>query len=81
MQKISILRTDFTPRNIILVNDAYLSGKRNVVFLDFAGALFGRTRDDATYLRPRLFLGTFIPPLLRWGRRPRDFKPWADWNW
>ncbi|KAB8254569.1 hypothetical protein BDV32DRAFT_132188 [Aspergillus pseudonomiae] len=77
-----ILLTDFKRRNIILVDDASSrSGKRRVVFLDFGGALFGRTRDDAAHLRKLLFPGTFISPLLRWADCHEDFQCWVDWLW
>ncbi|KAB8275519.1 hypothetical protein BDV30DRAFT_64715 [Aspergillus minisclerotigenes] len=78
-----VLLTDFTLRNIILVDSASCSGKPGLVFLDFGGALFGRTRDDvvAVAYRASLFLGTYISPLLRWAKLPSDFEQWVDWDW
>ncbi|OGM51151.1 hypothetical protein ABOM_000110 [Aspergillus bombycis] len=76
-----ILLIDFKRRNIILVDDAYANIDRKVVVIDFGGALFGRTRDDAAHFRNRLFLGTYISPLLRWESFPMEFERWVSWNW
>ncbi|GMG22189.1 unnamed protein product [Aspergillus oryzae] len=77
-----ILLTDLKPRNIILVHDASSrNGEQKAVFLDFGGALFGRTRDDVADLRKYLFPGEFISPLLRWADCREDFQPWVDWVW
>ncbi|KAB8226132.1 hypothetical protein BDV33DRAFT_229236 [Aspergillus novoparasiticus] len=54
--KRDILLTDFTLRNIILVDLASCSEMPDLVFLDFGGALFGRTRNDAVVVAYRVNL-------------------------
>ncbi|KAE8336857.1 hypothetical protein BDV24DRAFT_178140 [Aspergillus arachidicola] len=72
--------TDFTLRNIILVDSASCSEQPDLVFLDFGGALFGRIRHDAVAVayRVNLSLETYISPLLRWAKLPSDFDQWVD---
>jgi hypothetical protein len=77
-----ILLTDLSPRNVIMVEKPDSDSKRNLVFLDFAGALFGRRRDDPVAIEPKLFLGQYISPLLRWDKTmAMQFNDWIDWDW
>ncbi|KAK2796995.1 hypothetical protein FQN50_009364 [Emmonsiellopsis sp. PD_5] len=77
-----ILLTDLSPRNVIMMEKPGCDPKRNLVFLDFAGALFGRRRDDPVVIESNLFLGRYISPLLRWNKTmAMQFNDWIDWDW
>ncbi|EAW15262.1 uncharacterized protein ACLA_059260 [Aspergillus clavatus NRRL 1] len=76
--KRDILLTDLHPRNVMMVDQ----GQRKLVFYDFAGALFGRRRDDPIAVEFNLFLGQYISPLLRWDTTmAMEFGEWIDWDW
>lgn len=77
-----ILLTDLSPRNVIMLKSPSRDGERSLVFLDFAGALFGRRRDDPVAIESNLFLGQYISPLLRWDKSmAMEFNDWIDWEW
>ncbi|KLJ11865.1 hypothetical protein EMPG_12986 [Blastomyces silverae] len=78
----NILLTDLSPRNVIMVEKPGFDPKQNLLFLDFAGALFGRRRNDSVAIRSNLFLGQYISPLLRWNKTmAMQFNDWIDWDW
>ncbi|BCS05777.1 hypothetical protein ASPFODRAFT_204933 [Aspergillus luchuensis CBS 106.47] len=76
-----ILLTDLSPRNVMMVPP----GSRrqcNLVFLDFAGALFGRKLDEPLLAGREFFLGQYISPILRWKKGMKlEFDDWIDWEW
>ncbi|ODH50727.1 hypothetical protein GX48_03235 [Paracoccidioides brasiliensis] len=77
-----ILLTDLSPRNVIMVEKPGFDPRRDLLFLDFAGALFGRRRDDPLAIESNLFLGRYISPLLRWDKTmAMQFNDWIDWDW
>ncbi|RDH24291.1 hypothetical protein M747DRAFT_367266 [Aspergillus niger ATCC 13496] len=54
----------------------------NLVFLDFAGSLFGRKLDEPLLAGREFFLGQYISPILRWKRGMKlEFDEWIDWEW
>ncbi|KAJ9219570.1 hypothetical protein DTO027B5_4838 [Paecilomyces variotii] len=73
----NIALTDLSPRNIVMKETL------DLIFIDFAGALFGRTRDDIDAKAVDLLLGQYISPLLRWPKRMMrwEFNDWIDWDW
>ncbi|OJD15413.1 hypothetical protein AJ78_04345 [Emergomyces pasteurianus Ep9510] len=79
----NILLTDLSPRNIIMVEEKPGSdSNQKLMFVDFAGAIFGRRRDDPVAISPNLFLGQYISPLLRWNKTmAMEFNDWIDWDW
>ncbi|EGE86861.1 hypothetical protein BDDG_09812 [Blastomyces dermatitidis ATCC 18188] len=78
----NILLTDLSPRNVIMVEKPGFDSKQNLLFLDFAGALFGRRRNDPVAIESNLFLGQYISPLLRWNKTmAMQFNDWIDWDW
>ena len=74
--------TDLAPRNVLMV-DADSDSKRHLVYLDFAGAIFGRRLDGPVPPNWELFLGQYISPLLRWDdcNMTMQFTDWIDWEW
>lgn len=75
---------DFKPRNIIIESPG--SDLPRAVLIDFASVYFDRLPDDPhTFaFRDELFLGQYIPPLLRWteySELPSIFAEWIDWEW
>ncbi|KKZ62324.1 hypothetical protein EMCG_00398 [[Emmonsia] crescens] len=80
--KQDILLTDLSPRNVIMVEKPGFDAKLDLLFLDFADALFGRRRDDPVVMESNLFLGRYISPLLRWDKTmAMQFNDWIDWGW
>lgn len=78
----NILLTDLSPRNVIMVEKPGYDSKQNLLFLDFAGALFGGRRNDPVAIGSNLFLGQYISPLLRWNKTmAMQFNDWIDWDW
>lgn len=76
-----ILLMDLWPRNTMLPKPNG-DAEQSIVFIDFEGVIFGRIRDDLLKYRPRLFLGQYISPLLRWKDSKADkFDEWVDWDW
>ncbi|EER37887.1 conserved hypothetical protein [Histoplasma capsulatum H143] len=77
-----ILLTDLHPRNVIMMEKSSFDPRQDLLFLDFAGALFGRRRDDPVTIESNLFLGRYISPLLRWNKTmAMQFNDWIDWDW
>ncbi|EQL29710.1 hypothetical protein BDFG_07702 [Blastomyces dermatitidis ATCC 26199] len=78
----NILLTDLSPRNVIMVEKPGFDSKQNLLFLDFAGALFSQRRNDPVAIRSNLFLGQYISPLLQWNKTmAMQFNDWIDWDW
>ncbi|KAH8427759.1 uncharacterized protein LDX57_005466 [Aspergillus melleus] len=79
-----LLLLDVEPRNVIIRSPTSDQPHPQVVFFDFAHALFNRRRDDPIALKVNSFLGEYISPILRWNER-RDhafpFSDWIDWDW
>ncbi|KAL1855952.1 hypothetical protein Plec18170_003819 [Paecilomyces lecythidis] len=79
--------TDQHPRNVLIVQNGNLEtdpdSQRKLIFIDFAGALLGRTRDDPMAKKINMFYGQYISPLLRWKLRMMrwEFDDWIDWDW
>lgn len=72
-----ILLTDLSSRNTMMVEGGF-----NLVFLDFAGAIFNRRRDDPVIVKVDLFLGQYVSPLLRSNKTmAMQFNDWIDWDW
>ena len=73
-----VVLTDLSPRNVMVLDNV----SDGVVFLDFAGAIFGRKLDEPIPSGVNLFLGQYISPLLRWDRDITfQFGEWIDWEW
>ncbi|OAX77681.1 hypothetical protein ACJ72_08017 [Emergomyces africanus] len=78
----NILLTDLSPRNVIMVEKPGFDSKQNLLFLDFAGALSSRRRNDPVAIRSNQFLDQYISPLLRWNKTmAMQFNDWIDWDW
>lgn len=76
-----VVLTDLSPRNVMIVG-CVSDEKRGVVFLDFAGTVFGRRLDEPMLAGSNLLLGQYISPLLRWKRDITwQFGEWIDWEW
>ncbi|OJJ68088.1 hypothetical protein ASPBRDRAFT_134084 [Aspergillus brasiliensis CBS 101740] len=76
-----ILLTDVCDRNVMMVPPGSRGGRR-LVFLDFGGALFGRTLDEPILEGKEYFLGQYISPILRWkGNMILEWREWIDWEW
>ncbi|KAL1861179.1 hypothetical protein Plec18167_002883 [Paecilomyces lecythidis] len=78
-----IALTDLSPRNVVMRKGVDPDAKGALVLIDFAGALFGRTRDDIEAKAVDMLLGQYISPLLRWKKRMMrwEFNDWIDWDW
>jgi hypothetical protein len=73
---------DLSPRNIIMVesDDDCSNQIPKLVFIDFAGALFDRRKDDPIWLKVNFFNGQYVSPLLRWNEEwaTMEFSDWID---
>ncbi|KAK9237751.1 hypothetical protein V1525DRAFT_149607 [Lipomyces kononenkoae] len=80
----NILHPDLHPRNIILISGSDSGAPERLFFIDFGGAIFGRTWDGSDVGNAKLFSGTYISPLLRWHvacNPTLHFYDWVNWDW